>query len=523
MPRKETYISRQAKRLSTGQIDRRRFVMSALATGVTLPTAMSLASRAEASAPRPGGHLRFGLASGSSTDRLDPLRADTQMLAAINLARGSTLAELAPGNRVRGELATEIEASPDGRTWRFTLAPEATFHDGQPVRASDVVATLHYHQVRSGRHATSGIVSQIERIETDGLHRVTLHLGQPNWGFAHLLADHRMIILPATEGGIDPDTIIGSGPYLIDTFVPGERAELVRRTDHWCDNTGHFERITILAIPDPTARQGAILNNEVDVIDQVDPRAIGLIEKMPGIRVRDAEGTSHVTLSLPTANKTFTRPAFRQAIRHLLPRQELLDKVFLGHGAIGGDAPVKSRFQLEPVAHDPDTGRALLRTLGNLGPIPLAVETSSTGLTDVARLIASQLAGAGLTVHFGEQPTSDTMRLSLSPGRATDDWLYATSYMPEAGCCETGWNLTEEGTAFGAIIRNARAIHDQKDRDRQFSLGAGFLATSGTSMVPLFVNDIHAHAEKLTWTDGDHVQSQASAARIARYGWFKKV
>ena len=44
--RKETYLARQAMRLTRGEINRRRFIMSALATGVTLPTAMGLAGRA---------------------------------------------------------------------------------------------------------------------------------------------------------------------------------------------------------------------------------------------------------------------------------------------------------------------------------------------------------------------------------------------------------------------------------------------------------------------------------------------
>ena len=69
MKKGDTYISRQAKRLSRGQIDRRRFVMSALASGVTMPTAMSLASRAEAAGPKSGGHLRFGVSGPESLAR----------------------------------------------------------------------------------------------------------------------------------------------------------------------------------------------------------------------------------------------------------------------------------------------------------------------------------------------------------------------------------------------------------------------------------------------------------------------
>ena len=44
------YIEQQQNKLANGLIDRRRFMMSVLATGLALPTALSLASKAEAGA-----------------------------------------------------------------------------------------------------------------------------------------------------------------------------------------------------------------------------------------------------------------------------------------------------------------------------------------------------------------------------------------------------------------------------------------------------------------------------------------
>ena len=44
--KKETYIKKQAGWLTAGQIDRRQFIMSALAAGVALPSALSMADKA---------------------------------------------------------------------------------------------------------------------------------------------------------------------------------------------------------------------------------------------------------------------------------------------------------------------------------------------------------------------------------------------------------------------------------------------------------------------------------------------
>ena len=53
----DKYIEEQSSKLTKGLIDRRQFMMSVLATGVTLPIALSLADKAVAATPKKGGHL----------------------------------------------------------------------------------------------------------------------------------------------------------------------------------------------------------------------------------------------------------------------------------------------------------------------------------------------------------------------------------------------------------------------------------------------------------------------------------
>ena len=55
----DKYIEEQSSKLTKGLIDRRQFMMSVLATGVTLPIALSLADKAVAATPKKGGHLRW--------------------------------------------------------------------------------------------------------------------------------------------------------------------------------------------------------------------------------------------------------------------------------------------------------------------------------------------------------------------------------------------------------------------------------------------------------------------------------
>ena len=65
------YRAMQELKYRSGQIDRRTFVRSLLATGVALPSALSLAGQVAASTPKSGGRFRMGLGHGSTTDTLD--------------------------------------------------------------------------------------------------------------------------------------------------------------------------------------------------------------------------------------------------------------------------------------------------------------------------------------------------------------------------------------------------------------------------------------------------------------------
>ena len=367
MSKRETYISRQARRLSTGQIDRRRFVMSALATGVTMPTAMSLASRAEASVPKRGGHLRFGVSSARN------------LAVQINRARGSTLVAIGPDNTVTGDLAERFESAPDGRVWEFTLRSDVRFHSGKPLETSDVIASL------------GAVTHLVERIETTRT-RLRFHLKAPHPRFDRLLADPALIILPAKDGRALPDRRDGTGLYQLDDMRPGEQVRLIRNPHHWRQDRGHFASVDLIPLPDARLGQSAIMTGELDAVDEVDPRALAMLASLPGLKMAETEGDQHLALDLHIPNAHI-----RKGLRYGLDRNALLERGVLGHGAVGDDS--QERSATAQTLYDPDRARHHIRAAGARGLIDLAVDTE--GATDSASLLAlldepARLAGFNL-------------------------------------------------------------------------------------------------------------------------------
>ena len=87
------YRAIQELKYKSGQIDRRTFVRSLLATGVALPSALSLAGQVAAATPKSGGRFRMGLGHGSTTDTLDSATSENHFTLVNGYTFGNHLTE----------------------------------------------------------------------------------------------------------------------------------------------------------------------------------------------------------------------------------------------------------------------------------------------------------------------------------------------------------------------------------------------------------------------------------------------
>ncbi len=139
-------------------------------------------------------------------------------LAHLGLTRVNGQGEILPG------LAQSWE-SPDAYRWIFRLDPRARWHDGRPVTAEDVAATIRGVQDPARGRAWRDFWVEIQVIQaSDGL--VVLDLPRPDSSFPY---DARMAILPAS----DQSGRIGAGPFRLGSWEPGLAIRLEAVSDHW--------------------------------------------------------------------------------------------------------------------------------------------------------------------------------------------------------------------------------------------------------------------------------------------------
>lgn len=473
MSRKETYIARQTRRLSDGQINRRRFVMQALATGVSMPTAMSLATRAEALTPRRGGTLRYATGAGAAGDSLDPAQARNRMTAVLAFARANGLVSLTRAGRVAPELAERFEPFEEGRIWVFALRAGVEFHDGRTLGPEDVIASFNRHRDPRTGSAARLLMADVLDIRRDGARGVIFELAAADPGFTRRLADPRLVVLAAEDGTIaDAAAAPGTGGYRVESFEPGLGAVLARVPNYWKPGAAHFDGIRLTRIADTVQRHNALMMGAADFIDGVDPRAVALLRRMPTLDILETEGAQHYGFALPGAG-TPGAAELARALAHAIRRQDLVDKVLLGHGAAGVDPAGAASF-------DPDRAAAHFRASGHAGALRIAIPGDAfVGAAETLRLVAASAREAGIVVEALDRPE------------------------PGAG----GWiALAHE------VLPRAGAAHCAR---------AGCLdADPATLVLPLRANDLHAHSRALAHAEAVGADLGADGARIAERWWF---
>lgn len=510
---RDKFTENQKNRLLTGQISRREFIQSMIAAGVALPVALSLAGNALAATPNKGGRLRQGFGHGSTTDSLDPATTENGMTTSVSFTYANCLTEIDSDGSLIPELAESFD-SPDAKTWTFKLRNGVEFHNGKSMTADDVIASINHHRGEDSKSAAKGLVSAIKEIRKDDDHTVVFELENANAGFPVIVSDYHLLILPAgADGKIDPVAGIGTGPYKLGKFEPGVRAIFARNPNYWKEGRGHFDEIETLSLLDTAARQNAVMNGDVDVINRVDPKTVALLARVPTLNILEVTGTLHYTFPMRLDVPPFDNFDLRMAVKYAVKRQEMVDKILLGHGVIGNDHPISVANQfhnaeLPQREYDPDKARHHLKNSGLEGTVLQlsAADAAFPGAVDAAQLIKSSAEAAGLKIDVVREPKDGYWSnvwnkkgwcASYWNGRPTEDWMFSSAYVADTEWNETAWRTTDAAKKFNELVLQARAELDQTKRRELYHECQRIVHEDGGALVPMFANHIQALSKKL--------------------------
>jgi len=244
------------------------------------------------------------------------------------------------------QMAESYENTPDFKTWTFKLRPGLKFHDGEPVLAKDVVASINRWMVRDAPMG-GPIKRQTDALEAVDDRTLRFRLNQPYSKMLFALgksSSPALFIMPERIAATDPfkqiTEYIGSGPmrFRRDEWVPGAKAVFERFDGYrpreekasWLSGGKcmHFDRIEWQIVPDGATAAAALQNGEVDWVETPLPDLVPLLKKNPNIAVDIADPLGNIgSFRVNHLHPPFSDVRARRAIQIALSQEDYMGAV----------------------------------------------------------------------------------------------------------------------------------------------------------------------------------------------------
>jgi peptide/nickel transport system substrate-binding protein len=371
----------------------------AAATGATDTTGGS---------PQAGGTLRTAMLPPVGT--LDPLTVVDEGGLAVLGQSGEYLAWSDDELMLQPRIAESWEPNEDGSVWTFAIRQGVTFHDGQPLSAEDVVATMEYH-LGNESNALSALTGVLSAGNTRLVDESTVEftLDAPNGNFPYLLSsdNYNLIILPKTFTGDWEADFIGTGPWVLETYTPEVGATYAKNANYW-DTTRMplADTSEVKFYEDEQARVLALQGGEVDIVSNFSVAGGGALLEDPSFTVIEIRASQHRKIHMRTDMEPFQDKRVRQAMALAIDRQAMVDGLFEGKADLGNDSPFAPVYpstdpSVPQRAPDLEQARQLLQAAGKGDGFTVTLESwQGFEIPDLAVLVQNALAEIGVTVEL---------------------------------------------------------------------------------------------------------------------------
>lgn len=438
--------------------------------------------------------------------------ADNQVLANVC----ESLLRLNPDYTLSPGLAESFE-HPTPETWVYTIRDGVTFHDGTPLTATDVVASMNRHLDPAVGSSWYSVYQNVVSIEQTGDRQVTVTESLPDSQFNLAMGGSAGVIESAATleaSGADYGNSTGgvncTGPFSLAEWRSGESITLQRYDDYWDDELrARSGEVEFIFMNDSTARVNALKSGEVDGGWMIPMDAVAQLESSGVGDVHFGMSTAVSSLIVSNLDGPLGDLRVRKALLMALDRQGIVDAAAKGYGDVtnalttesvwvgASDSALESAFEgLEEYPYDLEEAKRLVEEAGAVGEeITYATAPIGSDFNIIAQATAAAAESIGLKATIETvTPNAYTALFSDPSAREGIDLFYTVWYLSSPDPLEMysvlrtdefsnygGWSDPE----FDQVVNEAIAIDDPAARSEK-TAEAQRMANEQLPWLPLF-------------------------------------
>ncbi|MBC7635461.1 MAG: ABC transporter substrate-binding protein [Acetobacteraceae bacterium] len=289
-------------------------------------------------AQKRGGTLTVGMEL--DITGFDPLKVgvfDTSAYMAAALIF-DTLTMLDDKGAAQPKLAVSWTSSEDLKTWTFKLRAGVKFQDGTPFNAAAVKWNIDRQKDPANKCRCAFYISNVDAVDAPDELTLIFRLNTPSSMLPETLS------LPSSNNVMQSPTAIqakgddynrnpvGTGPYVLKSWVAGDRMALEKNPDYWDKDRVYLDRIALKPLPDAQARFASLQSGSVDIIwhDESDSDNLKKVATMPAFTLHTYVGSGAGVSAINTKNPPLDDVNVRRALVMALDRKGIADAIYGG-------------------------------------------------------------------------------------------------------------------------------------------------------------------------------------------------
>ncbi len=330
-------------------------------------------------------------------------------------------------------LAESWEVVDDGKTVIYHLRKGVKWHNKPPVNgreltAADFVFTLDRIKRTEQAVYMNNILKNVDAYEAVDDHTLVFRLKAPFAAFVyHMTRTGFEVLAPEVEKHcgdyVKPEcALIGTGPWMFDSYTPGTSMTLKRNPDYWNQPYPHIDKLVLVFMDDEKAQDAAFRTGKLDLIgvetDAINGERFRALSRSNPDMVYQVfvDPFNRRALWFKADKPPFDNPLVRRAASMAIDRLGWVKSVMGGYGIpLGGWLYPGNPYWLADdeygecasyLKYDPEAAKQLLQEAGyGPGGKPIKVTLQSTRgygeeLASEAELVAGALQAIGMQVDI---------------------------------------------------------------------------------------------------------------------------